>query len=245
MRGQPYARFSAPWCRAALRHLRRRGQTSAHHWRPGRRRGDLPVMQGSPMAGQVEHRARGAPPPGSAWVPYRPPLTNGSSLARQYPLDGNASRIARALFEGSGKAVSAAAIHPACGCDSVAAGLDEIRRPAPDHPSELEARGPGGLCRPRSDRSCHHLDVRPRSPWQSSGALALAGVPLTPWRDRPRRGSAMAQRVRVSFLATATTTTLNGRRASSASIHAHNRPAVRPGLRHTSARAPWTSWRRK
>jgi hypothetical protein len=33
--------------------------------------------------------------------------------------------------------VLAAAIHSACGCGWLAAGLDEIREPAPDHANEL------------------------------------------------------------------------------------------------------------
>jgi hypothetical protein len=38
--------------------------------------------------------------------------------------------------------VLAAAIHSACGRGQLAAGLDEIRGPAPSHASELDARGP-------------------------------------------------------------------------------------------------------
>jgi hypothetical protein len=45
-------------------------------------------------------------------------------------------------MQGFCEAILAAAIHPAFRVRLVAAGLDEIRGPAPDHRRELEARAP-------------------------------------------------------------------------------------------------------
>jgi len=65
--------------------------------------------------------------------------------------------------------VLAAAIHAAFGCGLVAAGLDEIRKPAPDHANELEARGPSRVA-PASVRP-----IMP-SPRRSPSQLVEASV---------------------------------------------------------------------
>ena len=51
-------------------------------------------------------------------------------------------------------------------CSHMAAGLDEIRGRLPIIKSSSKLCASLGLCRPRSDRSCHRVEDRPRSSWE-------------------------------------------------------------------------------
>jgi hypothetical protein len=67
-------------------------------------------------------------------------------------------RLCKGFFESFGRGLGCC--HPFGLCTRLlAAGLDEIRGPAPDHANELEARGPARALLASVRPICHHLDL--------------------------------------------------------------------------------------
>ena len=186
---------------------------------------------------RVASAADPAPGPAGQGIygcPVNPSLTIGRyGLSCPRSIHGRPP-LCKGLFEASGRRSwllpsirpSGAALWPLASMRSA------DQRPIMRTSSKLVDRR--GLCWPRSDRSAI----------ASSFALAARCRGVCGVRRHAARYAAprlsIAQTIRASLLATAATTTLNGRRARKALIHAHSRP-VCPGLTLTRARAPWIS----